>query len=98
MMREYDRTQDWDTGPGHGTRDESQSVLSQAAVETVMHQLGQHFITIISSSSVEIKRELRYCDGFKCRTIHFIPQVVAPSQSDVYSLISHCIINLFTVL
>ena len=26
-------------------------------------------------TNVEIKRELRYCDGFKCKSIYFIPQV-----------------------
>ena len=34
------------------------------------------FVDLFSfTSSVEIKRELRYCAGFKCKSIYFLPQV-----------------------
>lgn len=38
-------------------------------------------------TNVEIKRELRYCDGFKCKSIYFIPQVC------VHVVIIFCILN-----
>ena len=37
-------------------------------------------------TNVEIKRELRYCDGFKCKSIYFIPQVCVNVKLSLTSL------------
>ena len=39
-----------------------------------MYDFANSFLSTLNGN-VEIKRELRYCGGFKCKTIHFMPQV-----------------------
>jgi len=38
-----------------------------------MYDFANNFLSTLNGN-VEIKRELRYCGGFKCKTIHFMPQ------------------------
>ena len=39
-------------------------------------------------TNVEIKRELRYCDGFKCKSIYFIPQVCKYVSCIMYDIVN----------
>ena len=65
----------------------SQCPLVSISPTCTMIDIMANIFSFLTGSDVKIKRELRYCAGFKCKSIYFIPEVISSGISSWLSIV-----------